>query len=292
MMPRWARRGMMLYHQRLVLWDVDMATMRAGILAAAARIAAIFLLLGVAPARAADTTEAARLQLLAGATGHGAGPFLAGLRMEIAAGWHTYWRLPGDSGFAPHFDWSASRNVASVDLRWPAPERFDAPGDSTFGYAGEVVWPLLVTAKDATKPVKLAVKFSYGVCSNICVPGEAELSLSIPVSADAAATPESKLIRRFLACIPEEPADPSILSARLDGAALRIRYRAEGEAPQLIIEGPKGFWFDKPRVARAGGTIEYAVPFEASKGRALKGARVKLTLSGPETAIEAVRSVE
>ncbi len=274
-----------------------MAMTRAGLSIAAARIAAIFLLFGILPARADDASEPVRLQLIAGATGHGAEPFLAGLRMEMREGWHTYWRIPGDSGFAPKFDWSASRNVASVDLRWPAPQRFDAPGDSTFGYAGEVIWPLLVTAKNPAKPVMLALTFSYGVCANICVPGKAELNLSIPVSPDGSPTPDMERIRRYLARVPAEPADPSILSARLDGAMLKVAYKATGEAPQLIVEGPSGTWFGKPQAVRVGATIEYAVPFEATKGAtlkgaALRGARIKLTLSGPDTAIEAVRSVE
>ena len=269
-----------------------MTMMRAGISAGVARIAAIFLLLGAMPAGAAHASEPVRLQLLAGAMGHGAAPFLAGLRMEIATGWHTYWRMPGDSGIAPKFDWSASRNVASIDLRWPAPQRFDAPGDSTFGYAGEVVWPVLVTAKDATKPITLAMKFSYGVCSNICVPGEAELTLAIPASVDATPTPEADIIGRFLARVPREPADPSLVSARYDGSALRVRYRGTGETPQLIVEGPKSIWFGKPQAARTSDAIEYVVPVEARAGVLVRDTRVKLTLSGPATAIEAVRSVE
>jgi len=269
-----------------------MAMTRAGLSIAAARIAAIFLLLGVLPVRADDASEPARLQLIAGSTGHGAEPFLAGLRMEMREGWHTYWRMPGDSGFAPKFDWSASRNVASVDLRWPVPQRFDAPGDSTFGYAKEVIWPLLVTAKDPAKPVTLALKFSYGVCANICVPGEAKLNLSIPAAPDGSPTPDMERIRRYLARVPAEPADPSILSARSDGTTLRVAYKAAGKAPQLIVEGPAGTWFGKPQSARADATIVYAVPFEATKGATLKGARIRLTLSGPDTAIEAVRSVE
>ncbi|MEN6543329.1 protein-disulfide reductase DsbD domain-containing protein [Parvibaculum sp.] len=261
-------------------------------MAVAARIVAIFLLFGILPAQADDAGSPARLQLVAAVSGHGAEPFLAGIRMEMAPGWHTYWRVPGDSGFAPKFDWSASRNVASVDLRWPAPERFDAPGDSTFGYAKEVVWPVLVTPKDAKKPVKLALKFSYGICSNICVPGEAELTLAIPASTDAAPTPEAEIIDRFLARVPREPADPSLVSVRSDGSALRVRYRGAGEVPQLIVEGPKGIWFGKPQAARTGDAIEYVVPVEVPAGVLYSDTRVRLTLSGPETAIEALRSVE
>lgn len=260
--------------------------------AVAARIAAIFLLLGIGSVQAGDADAPARLKLITAVNAHTGEPFLIGLRMELAPGWHTYWRVPGDSGIAPKFDWSASRNVASVDLRWPVPERFDAPYDSTFGYAREVVWPVLVRAKDAAKPVTLGLKFSYGVCSNICVPGEASLSLSVPASTRPAPTSRAETIRHYLARVPVEPADPSVLSARLDGATLRVAYRAQGAVPQLIVEGPKGIWFGEPKATQTDAMIEYAVPFEAQKNATLKGAQVVLTLSGPETAIEAVRPVE
>lgn len=262
----------------------------------AARIAAIFLLLclPLAPSRlpAAESEDPVHLRLVAAETGHGGTPFLAGIEMKLAEGWHSYWRNPGDSGFAPRFDWSASKNVASVDLRWPAPLRFDAPGDSTFGYEHEVVWPLLVTAKEPAKPVTLVLKMSYGVCSNICVPGEAELTLAVPASVERRAVPDAALIRRYLARVPAEPAEPDALSARFDGTHLRVRYRATGEVPQLIVEGPAGVWFGRPEAARADGAILYAVPVEIEKGATLKGAEVILTLSGPATAIEAVRSIE
>ena len=65
-----------------------------------------------------------------------------GLHFTLRPGWKTYWRNPGDAGFAPRADWSRSENVADVALRWPAPERFELFGLETFGYADEVVLPL------------------------------------------------------------------------------------------------------------------------------------------------------
>ncbi|WP_421861936.1 protein-disulfide reductase DsbD domain-containing protein [Parvibaculum sp.] len=76
-----------------------------------------------------------------GARAHDGAAFLAGIDLELADGWKTYWEKPGDSGIPPVFDWSASENVAGVELRWPAPERFDAPGDITFGYKHGLTWP-------------------------------------------------------------------------------------------------------------------------------------------------------
>ncbi len=262
----------------------------------AALRAAIFLFLCLsqvapAPAHAGEVEGVTRLRLMTSVTAHDAAPFLAGIEMKLEKGWHSYWRKPGDSGLAPRFDWSASRNVASVELKWPVPERFDEPDDSTFGYRDEIVWPVVVTAKNAAKPVTLVLSMSYGVCSNLCVPGEADLTLAIPAGAPHA-TADAAAVQHYFARVPVAPADPSAISARADGKHLVVHYRAAGEAPQLIVEGPAGLWFGKPEAAREGDVVAYTVPVETSGTATLKGARIVLTLSGPATAVEAVRSVE
>ncbi|MBO0715897.1 MAG: cytochrome C biogenesis protein, partial [Rhizobiales bacterium] len=65
-------------------------------------------------------------RLIAGATSknHGATFVRAGIEIRLDPGWHTYWRDPGDSGAPPTFDFSSSENVKSVNVLWPAPERF------------------------------------------------------------------------------------------------------------------------------------------------------------------------
>lgn len=234
-------------------------------------------------ARAGAAGETVRL---IAATGGDAGtPMLAGVEMKLAPGWHTYWRKPGDSGLAPRFDWSASENAAAVEMRWPAPRRFDAPGDTTFGYEGEVVWPVLVRAADPARPVTLRLTMSYGVCRDICVPGEAHLTLGRATAEDG------ELIRRFLARVPVA-AKADAVSVRLTGEVLHVTLKGAREVPDLIVEGPRGVWFDKPLPERTAGAVVYAVPVEIDGGASLRGENVTLTFSGPATAIEASRKVE
>ena len=216
---------------------------------------------------------------------------LFGVRMVMKEGWHTYWRRPGDSGIAPRFDWSASQNVAAVKLLWPVPQRFDAEGDMTVGYAHEVIWPVLVRAIDAKKPVRLALEMSYGVCADICVPGQ--MRREVIVSQGFVAAPETgKLIRDFLARVPVAPENESDVSARLAGDVLHVRLKGATETPALILEGPRGVWFGKPQATADGDTLDYAVPVELNEDAHLAGAKVTLTFSGPATAIEAVREIE
>lgn len=108
----------------------------------------------------------------------------AGLEIELQQGWKTYWRTPGD-GLAPMIDWEGSSNVKDVDVLWPAPERFEMPGNViSYGYERSLTVPFLLVPRDAGEPMTLALRFSYGVCADICIPAEAVVELSIPAADD------------------------------------------------------------------------------------------------------------
>jgi DsbC/DsbD-like thiol-disulfide interchange protein len=108
-------------------------------------------------------------------------PFLrAGVEIKLDPGWLTYWRDPGDSGAPPSFDFSGSENVKTVNVLWPAPERFpDGAGGNSIGYRDHVILPLHIIAAEASKPTALRLKLEYDICSNICIPVESNLVLNL-----------------------------------------------------------------------------------------------------------------
>src|SRR5436190_23542427 len=104
----------------------------------------------------------------------------AGIEIKLDPGWQTYWRDPGDSGAPPNFDFSGSENVKTVNVLWPAPERFpDGAGGNSIGYRDSVILPLHVVAAEAAQPTALRLKLEYDVCSNICIPVESNLVLNL-----------------------------------------------------------------------------------------------------------------
>ena len=140
------------------------------------------------PARALETPWAAsdyvQIKLLSSVESVGQGGHVdAALELQLAAGWHAYWRMPGDAGLAPVFDWSASENVAGVDAAWPAPKRFVEEGLNTFGYEDRVAFPLSVKIEKPGQAAKLNLKASVMVCEKICVPQDVAVSLAIPAGA-------------------------------------------------------------------------------------------------------------
>src|SRR4249919_2540367 len=135
-------------------------------------LAAGLAIVAVAPAVASDAspwdgTQRAAVRLIAGAQRNGV--HHAGLEIRLAPGWKTYWRYPGDSGVPPRFDFAGSTNVQEATVRWPTPHRFADGGGQSIGYAGNVVLPVQVQAKDSTKPVTLRLKIEYAICEKLCV---------------------------------------------------------------------------------------------------------------------------
>lgn len=88
-------------------------------------------------------------------------------------GWHTYWKNPGDAGIASTFKFSQNNKPLPVEeFEWPVPQRHIEEGNIlTIGYSG--------TQHFFFKNIPDAFDVHIGVliCKDICIPGEAKLSL-------------------------------------------------------------------------------------------------------------------
>jgi thiol:disulfide interchange protein/DsbC/DsbD-like thiol-disulfide interchange protein len=111
-------------------------------------------------------------------------PFQVALRQEIQPGWHTYWSNPGDSGLPTTINWSLPKGFVAAPVLWPTPERFKAGPVVSYGYEGEVLLPVSVDVPSALRPdspVTLSAHVNWLACSDICIPEEADVSLSVQV---------------------------------------------------------------------------------------------------------------
>lgn len=129
------------------------------------------------------------------------------LRQKIDKGWHTYWRNSGDSGEATRIAWSLPSGWTAGEIVWPAPTRQPTGPLMNYGYKDEVLLPVPITAPATAKPgetVTLKAQATFLVCEEICVPEDAELTLSLPVAEGLAEpNPEwSGLIAKTLANAP------------------------------------------------------------------------------------------
>jgi DsbC/DsbD-like thiol-disulfide interchange protein len=213
-----------------------------------------FLILGcVSAAAAALDHSAARLFQVR--TQHGA--WNAGLEITLAEGWKTYWRLPGDSGVPPQFDWSRSTNLAAVAIGWPAPRRFSDAAGETIGYHDRIVLPLRVDPANPQKPVGLALSLFYAVCKDICIPVQEELAVEIQPHGDGNAADQA-LLEDFASRIPSNPGAgslPPIHALRVTGSgpSSALEVTVAGKMPaastDIFVEGYPKAYFHKPIAA-------------------------------------------
>ncbi|MGU3536239.1 protein-disulfide reductase DsbD family protein [Methylobacterium sp. A54F] len=156
-------------------------------------------------------------------------PFTVGIRMAMKRGWHVYWRNPGDSGLPPEVTWTLPAGFSAAPIQWPTPERIPVATLMNYGYEGTVT--LLVTmtpppSLDPAEPVRLAGRLSYLVCEEICIPGSADIALSLPVG-DAAPNPETaRSIADARAALPKPAPAPARLST--EGERLVLSLAAPG----------------------------------------------------------------
>jgi DsbC/DsbD-like thiol-disulfide interchange protein len=109
---------------------------------------------------------------------NGQAPYAA-LKIDLAKGYKTYSRVAGESGLTPEFKWEGSKNLKTIEVLWPAPQRFYEGALYFWGYEASLVLPLKITALDTTQPVELALQLDYAICSNICLPQKASISLKL-----------------------------------------------------------------------------------------------------------------
>ena len=270
----------------------------------AASIAAMLLIMAGDAARAADADVSAwdgdarsAARLIAGVRPADRGaPLRAGIEIRLQAGWHTYWRYPGDAGVPPRFDFAGSRNLKAVEVRYPAPRRLQEADLDTIGYDRGLILPLRVTPQDPAKPVILSVKVDYAVCEKLCVLAEARGELALKdgaASQDAALAAAEARVPRGAAL--GEAQALAIRQVRREDASPRPRVLVDVAAPpgaalDLFAEGPTAQWSLPVPVAIDGapaGLKRFMFELDgAPPGTKYEGALLSLTAVSDGDAIE------
>lgn len=185
----------------------------------------LFAALGLTALPLGVRAEASRhytVRLISGETRNGI--WRAGLDITLEEGWKTYWRMPGDAGVPPQFDWTGSKNVKAVTVLWPAPKRYSDDGGETVGYKERVVFPLDIIPDQEGQPMDLALEAFFGVCEIVCIPAKFEADL---LQRDAS------------------PADASLIAA----FAARVPQKAGADAPFHVTRATIGEEGGKPALA-------------------------------------------
>lgn len=216
------------------------------------------------------------------------GRHVAGLSIRLAPGWKTYWRAPGEGGIPPQFNWSGSRNLAGVEVRYPIPKVLDQAGIRSIGYDSDVIFPLIVTARDPSRPVALQGEIEIGVCEDICIP----LTLRVRAELPKAGAHDAGIAE----VLANQPAEAGRFDCEIepiaDGLRLRASAPAQGIAPEAVVieAGEPGLWVSPTVVSREGRDVVAEVEMVPPTAEPFALARndVRMTLIGGGRAVEMV----
>jgi thiol:disulfide interchange protein/DsbC/DsbD-like thiol-disulfide interchange protein len=168
----------------------------------------------------------------------GGEPALVGLRIRHDAGWHTYWRNPGDSGLPTQVRIQAPPGVQVGEIQWPAPSRMFVGPLANYGFEGEIVLPIQVMVPTGQAgPLRLDAQAEWLVCREVCIPGEASVSLTLPVSAGPVRPGRHASLFEAMARRTPDPARPIEAALHRDGERLSLAFAAlDGAAPISVAE--------------------------------------------------------
>jgi DsbC/DsbD-like thiol-disulfide interchange protein len=195
------------------------------------------LMLGTSLARGASGNDLVQAKLLADTSAAAAGqPLRIGVLLKITPHWHIYWTNPGDAGMATSVDLQLPPGFTASAWQYPVPTRIEQPGGIvSFGYEDQVMFIATITppANATLSDVTIAANVKWLVCEKVCLPGSAQLSLTLPTRKTAEPTRED-LFKTWTAKMPVALSDSSDIashSEKIVGNQLSIAVNWRNDVP-------------------------------------------------------------
>ena len=108
-----------------------------------------------------------------------------GVDLKMDDGWHLYSpQAKNFSAAAPRIKWQLPPGITAGDIQWPNPERLNLGSESTLGYGHELLLlvPLSVAGDfKSSQPVNIAAHLGWVACQEVCMPGRADVAMSLPM---------------------------------------------------------------------------------------------------------------
>ncbi|WP_322890299.1 MULTISPECIES: protein-disulfide reductase DsbD domain-containing protein [unclassified Yoonia] len=219
------------------------------------------------------------------------GTHVTALRIDLAEGWKTYWRAPGDSGIPPSFSFTGT-DITAVQPHFPVPEVYEDFGIRSIGYENSVVFPLRLTLPEDGSVVSMAGQIEIGVCDEICIPVTLDFSALLPPGGSSDPAIVAALRDRPLT---KAEAQVGTVTCTLepisDGLQLTAQITMPRKAVQevVVIEaGDPQVWVSEPSVSRVGTTLNAVVDMVHVSGQpfALDRSAVRITVLGDGQAVD------
>ncbi|MBL9214774.1 MAG: thioredoxin family protein [Opitutaceae bacterium] len=184
-------------------------------------------------------------------------PFWVALRLDHDAHWHSYWINAG-TGYPTSLTWTLPAGFKAGPIVWPTPHVVkDSAGKVTGnGYENRTfLFTEITPPADLPTGTRVTLKAfaEWLMCADVCMPGDAQLELTLPVDAGAPgehAAVAGPLDQAFRA-LPQASPD-WVATATRQGATVTLRFApAPGRNPAKLSDL---HYFD------AAAVVDYAAP--------------------------------
>jgi DsbC/DsbD-like thiol-disulfide interchange protein len=228
-----------------------------------------------------------------------------GLYFQLEKGWHIYWINPGDSGEPPRVSWQLPTGLTAGAVEWPTPRRLRTSSIVDFGYEDAVMLMVPMQAEaslPAQKATRLGADVKVLVCRELCIPGKALLSLTLPIKSQPSPS-DARTIDLFYATRKSLPRpvpgnwrfnladaiDSFVLTANLGHQITQAMFfplaesQIENAAPQKLLPVATGFRLTLPKSDRL------LKPIERLKGVLVLSADLAYLIDVPLSKLDAAR---
>ncbi len=216
---------------------------------------------------------------------------MAAIRIQLAPGWKTYWRAPGEGGVPTVLNLRRSQGISGMAIHWPRPEVFFTNGMRSIGYRGDVILPIEFALTESGA-VEVEGDLDLGVCLDVCMPITVDLAGLLPPSDTRVAAIGSALSNRPLTA-GEAGAGHARCMIEPISDGLRVTVTADlpsvGNDETVVVEHEDPMiWVSEAMTRRVGNTVTATadvVPADAGPF-ALNRSDLRITVIGTRMAVE------
>ena len=156
------------------------------------------------------------------------------VRLSLESGWHVYWKSPGPgTGLPTQVTFKLPSGVQAGRTHFPVPQAsYNKELDETAWLLEDS--PVLITPIKVPQSfpsggdLKINVETSWLACKTKCIPGMAEVTLTVPVTAKEGAAANEELFKKARTTLPvaTDKAEHVRLSAKLSESTLKPNDKA------------------------------------------------------------------
>ncbi len=168
----------------------------------------------------------------------------AAVELTMDAGWHTYWRNPGESGQATELYWNLPAGLSAGEIQWPLPEKFVSPDQlklTTYVFHDRAVLlvPLKISADALTGERDLSALVKWLECEIACVPGSNTVRGTLLITNESRLNSDTNFFAEAQRRLPlKEPPGPATAKwdapASVTNRAFLVEWTTSATAPDFF----------------------------------------------------------